>query len=96
MIDLQLLNLSNVKRAYLGKVGCMCGCKGKYFASAEANAESALENGYERHDDTDPNARLKVLRAIQLHAASGGAYGREDDYVFAEFKGKNYTIWLYA
>jgi len=30
MIDLQDLTPAMIKRAYLGKPGCMCGCRGKY------------------------------------------------------------------
>ncbi|NBT35498.1 MAG: hypothetical protein EBT03_08160 [Betaproteobacteria bacterium] len=38
-MDIQSITLSQVRRAYIGKVGCMCGCKGKYFAVAGKEVE---------------------------------------------------------
>lgn len=33
MINLQELTPAMVKRGYVGKPGCACGCKGKYYES---------------------------------------------------------------
>ena len=34
-MDIQSISPSQVVKAYVGKVGCMCGCKGKYYGHAE-------------------------------------------------------------
>lgn len=35
---LQALNPSNVVRAYVGKPGCACGCRGTYYSNADNSA----------------------------------------------------------
>ena len=37
-INLQAITPAQIVRAYKGKVGCMCGCKGKYYEPAESLA----------------------------------------------------------
>lgn len=31
MLNIQEITPAQLKRAYKGKVGCMCGCRGKYY-----------------------------------------------------------------
>jgi hypothetical protein len=36
VIDIQSITPDMVVRAYVGKPGCMCGCKGKYYRNVPA------------------------------------------------------------
>jgi hypothetical protein len=38
----QEITPAQVQRAYKGKIGCMCGCKGKYFEPGSAMATKVL------------------------------------------------------
>lgn len=41
-MDIQAITPSQIVRAYKGKVGCMCGCKGKYYESGNAMVTKIL------------------------------------------------------
>ena len=36
MVNIQSITPSQVKRAYKGKVGCMCGCRGQYWTPEQS------------------------------------------------------------
>ena len=42
MKNIQDITPSEVKRAYKGKIGCMCGCKGKYYEPGDAMVTKIL------------------------------------------------------
>ncbi|NBT35942.1 MAG: hypothetical protein EBT03_10485 [Betaproteobacteria bacterium] len=37
-IDVQALTPNQIVRAYKGKIGCMCGCKGQYWTPEQSKA----------------------------------------------------------
>lgn len=85
MIDLQEMKPSDVYRAYIGKPGCMCGCKGKYYATVERDYTAV----------SLPKV-TETLRMIQLAAARGEDVESEPGFLFsATVKGKSYCVYLH-
>ena len=41
-MNVQEINPSQVVRAYKGKIGCMCGCKGKYYEPGDRMVTKVL------------------------------------------------------
>jgi hypothetical protein len=54
-MNIQEITPSQIVRAYSGKVGCMCGCKGKYYTSV-ADGTHSMEN---------PGMVTRILHIIQ-------------------------------
>jgi hypothetical protein len=54
-MNIQEITPSQIVRAYSGKIGCMCGCKGKYYTSVADGT----------HSDTNPGMVTRILRTIQ-------------------------------
>jgi xanthine dehydrogenase iron-sulfur cluster and FAD-binding subunit A len=54
-----------VQKAYSGKQGCMCGCKGKYSINPAHKAEADVERGYEMPAARNLAQIKKVLRTLQ-------------------------------
>jgi len=81
MINLQDLTPSMVKRAYFGKPGCMCGCRGKYYTTA-SNKD---------HDSVNAAMVTKILRTIQ---ANENLLESGDSYFAAQVGGKEYVVYL--
>lgn len=82
-MDIQSISPSQVVKAYVGKIGCMCGCKGKYYGHA-AGVEI---------DKVDPKMVTKILRTIQ---ANEDAVEVDGDILAYEVKGKTYAVYLSA
>jgi hypothetical protein len=80
MINLQDLTPAMVYRAYLGKPGCMCGCKGKYYTSTKVDRSSV-----------NPAMVTKVLRMIQANEHLLETDGR---WFAAQVGGKEYVVYL--
>lgn len=83
MINLQEITPKMVKRAYLGKPGCMCGCRGKYYTTASAEAKS--------YSNVSTAMVTKVLRTIQ---ANESLVETGDGYFAAQVGGKEYAVYL--
>lgn len=84
MINLQDLTPAIVKRAYLGKPGCMCGCRGKYYTTA-SNKEA------KSYDSVNTAMVTKVLRMLQ---ANEELIEVGDNYFAAQVGGKEYVVYL--
>ena len=82
-MDIQSISPSQVVKAYVGKVGCMCGCRGKYYGLAES-----IEI-----DRVDPKMVTKILRTIQ---ANEEAVEVDGDILAYETKGKSWVVYLTA
>jgi len=83
-MNIQEITPSQVVKAYVGKLGCMCGCKGKYYGHAAGGV-----------DRVDPKMVTKILRTIQaeedkVEVDPGG------EYVALDMKGKTYAVYLTA
>jgi hypothetical protein len=75
---IQFISPADVLTVYSGKPGCMCGCNGKYFITAQNRAAAARDRGYEYEDD-QVNEKMvrKVIRLVK--AAAGDKNVRGDD-----------------
>ena len=80
MINLQELTPAQVVRAYVGKPGCMCGCKGKYYST-------------EKKDYTIVNPAMvtKILRTVQANEDLLEAYS---NWYAARVGGKEYVVYV--
>ena len=82
-MNIQDVAPSQVVKAYVGKVGCMCGCKGKYYGHA-AGVEI---------DKVDPKMVTKILRTIQANEDKAEVDG---DILAYEANGKSWVVYLTA
>lgn len=53
-----MFTLANVQKVYSGKLGCMCGCRGKYSYTAHGAVEG--NPGYDVSDSINER-RVKIL-----------------------------------
>lgn len=81
--NIQDLTPADVRKAYSGREGCMCGCKGKYYAAKEGEAYATV----------NPGMVTKVLRTIQLHEEAAGMEA-DGSCVYLTLKGRNYVLYL--
>jgi len=82
-MDIQSISPSQVVKAYVGKVGCMCGCKGKYYGHVDGPEV----------DRVDPKMVTKILRTIQANEEKTDVDG---DILAYEDKGKSWVVYLTA
>ena len=55
------ININNILKVYNGKVGCMCGCLGKYSVPT-CNREAAdKDRGYAYTDDDVSDRSVKII-----------------------------------
>lgn len=80
MINIQEINPSQVVRAYTGKVGCMCGCKGKYYAAASDDVSAV-----------NPIMVTRILRTIQAAPPEEIEVGHE--YIAWDKGGKTWVAY---
>jgi uncharacterized protein (DUF169 family) len=92
VIDIQSITPDMVVRAYVGKPGCMCGCKGKYYRNVASDKEDSSV--------IDAKMVTRILRVLQanedLVESEEGAFDGEI-IVFGPPTGiakKNYVVYL--
>ena len=78
--------LESVYKVYSGKIGCMCGCRGKYSYTAKGAVEH--NPGYE------PNVNERSVKIIAGKVLSNPNKVVEDDCVFVEQNGRILVAWL--
>jgi len=77
------MNLNNIVKVYNGKMGCMCGCNGKYSYTAEG-----AKNFGPGYDVTDSvNERSVRIMAKKILANSRVKF--EGDYAYVEDRPRN-------
>jgi hypothetical protein len=73
------VNISNVAKVYSGKIGCMCGCQGKY----------SYNEGVEHEDwQGDVNVRSVKIMAKKVFTNPNANWKESDGYVFVEDRAK--------
>jgi hypothetical protein len=106
----QSLTVADILKAYSGKPGCACGCRGNYRVTAANRKEADVDTGYAYSDDEVNDRQVtRVLREIQaaaahieyavdLNKADGDAHWNVDDdlyYVTAQVSpSRVYTVYL--
>ena len=75
------LNIKNVTRVYNGKIGCMCGCNGKYSTNPAYKEEVGKWRGYAVSDDECSERSVKIItKKVMMNPNK--VY--EDNYVYVE------------
>ena len=73
-----MLDISKIVKTYSGKVGCMCGCLGKYSYTADGAANHSP--GY----DVTNSINERSVRIIAKKVLSNPNVKFEGDYAFVE------------
>ena len=83
-----MLNVSNITRVYNGKIGCMCGCLGKYSANPAYKAEVEAWRGY-KLDDSEVSERSVKIIAKKVFNDPNTNWTESQEYCFVEDREKN-------
>jgi hypothetical protein len=78
-----MLDISKVVKVYNGKLGCMCGCNGKYSYTADG-AEN-YSPGY----DVSDKVNERSVRIITKKVLADPRVQFEGDYAFVEDRERN-------
>jgi len=78
-----MLDISKVVKVYNGKIGCMCGCLGKYSYTADG-----AENYGPGYDVAD-KVNERSVRIITKKILANPNVKFEDDYAFVEDRARN-------
>jgi hypothetical protein len=76
------MDISHIKRVYNGKIGCMCGCQGKY-----------TYNEGVPHEDWQGEVNVRSIKIIAKKVLTSPHIrydkGHEDEYAFIEDRVRN-------
>jgi hypothetical protein len=78
-----MLDISKIVKVYSGKLGCMCGCNGKYSYTADGAANHGP--GYDVSDSV--NERSVRIMAKKILANPNVQY--DGEYAFVEDRARN-------
>ena len=78
-----MLNVDKIVKTYSGKIGCMCGCRGKYNYTADGAKN--FGPGYNVEDMINERG----VRIIAKKVLSNPNVQFEDNYAFVEDKANN-------
>jgi hypothetical protein len=75
------LNTQNITRVYNGKIGCMCGCNGKYSTNPAYREEVGTWRGYPVSDE---EVSLRSVKIIAKKVLSNPNAIKEGNYFYVE------------
>jgi len=78
-----MLNVDKIVKTYNGKIGCMCGCKGKY-----SYTEDGAKN-YGPGYDVSTSVNERSVRIIAKKVLSNPNVQWEDNYAYVEDRQAN-------
>jgi hypothetical protein len=78
-----MLNISKIAKVYNGRIGCMCGCKGKYSYTVHGAVEDAP--GY----DVSDSVNERSVRIIAKKVLANPNAKWEDNLVYVEDRAAN-------
>ena len=81
-MNIQSITPEQVTKAYSGKPGCMCGCRGTYYAHTET-----------AHETANPAQVVRILRTIQANEAKAEV-AENSEWVAYESRSRNYVVYL--
>lgn len=89
----------NVLMVYTGKLGCMCGCNGKYRYTKESAALAKAHRGYECQPEEINEGQ--VTRVLKLMATLPNVevfeiYGKAGDSLFYGFEAEGKRVAVYT
>lgn len=79
------VNINNIVKVYSGKIGCMCGCNGKY--SYTADGAKNFGPGYDVSDSVNERS-VKIIAGKVLNNPNADRT-ESDEYVFVEDRARN-------
>ena len=79
-----MLDISKIVKTYSGKIGCMCGCLGKYSYTADG----AKNYGPGYNVDNSVNERSVKIIAKKVLTDPRADRSESDEYVFVEDRAK--------
>jgi hypothetical protein len=77
------MDITNIVKVYNGKMGCMCGCNGKYSYTADGAVD--YSPGY----DVSDSVNERSVRIIAGKVLSNPNVIFEGDYAFVEDRDRN-------
>ena len=86
-----MVDISKITRVYNGKIGCMCGCNGKYTTNPAYQEDVSMERGYPVTSDECNPRIVKIIAGKVLRNPNAK---REDNYVFVEQNGRILVAWF--
>lgn len=78
-----MLDVSKVAKVYSGKIGCMCGCKGKY----------SYNEGV-AHEDWQGEVNVRTVKMFTRQVMSDPAVQYEDNCMFVEHNGRIKVVYF--
>jgi hypothetical protein len=78
-----MLNIDKIVKVYNGKIGCMCGCLGKYSYTAKGAVEHSP--GY----DVSDSVNERSVRIITKKILANPLVKFEDNYAYVEDRARN-------
>lgn len=72
------MDISNIAKVYNGKIGCMCGCLGKYSYNENVS-----------HEDWQGEVNVRSVKIIAKKVLTHPNVVFEDDYAYVEDRVKN-------
>ena len=80
------LNIDRVTRVYNGKIGCMCGCNGKYSTNPAHQEAVGKWRGYPVSDDECSERSVKIItKKVMMNPNKVF----EENFVYVEDKERN-------
>jgi hypothetical protein len=77
------MDISNIAKVYNGKMGCMCGCVGKYsYNEGQAHDDWQVEN-------------VRSVKIIAKKVLTNPNVVYEDDYAYVEDRQRNKNMVVY-
>jgi|APCry1669189034_1035192.scaffolds.fasta_scaffold196632_2 hypothetical protein len=78
-----MLNIDKIVKVYNGRIGCMCGCNGKYSYTAHGAVENSP--GY----DVTDSVNERSVRIIAKKILANPNVKFEDNYAYVEDRARN-------
>lgn len=91
-IDVSTLTEKDPIKVYSGKIGCMCGCKGKYSYPSNVDKAKAIEAlGYDSIAISD----IMVKKVLDIFKNNLDNIQKDTDYLYMENTDKNKCYAIY-
>ena len=94
-----MINFNDVVKSYNGSIGCMCGCRGKYFIPSHVSIEEANKKigyeGYDRHNDRAVKIAVnKLNKMIDWDNPEEVDKHVNSEFAWFETETRNTTVWF--
>lgn len=93
-VEAPMPTIDNVRLAYSGKPGCMCGCLGNYRVNPKFVEEAEANRGYGYDEEEISERSVKNVIAKLLKAGAQTDEGKEKSYLFAETATRTYVVYF--